>query len=167
MNAIDELVKRSKPHPELQKFYDFHQKRPQLLDFLVEEIRLRISKGFKAFSYHSLCQYARWKIEMQEGPSYTFKLNDHRGSWYARAITILHPEFNGCAKFRKSFADSSFGTRLEPVRKKRPKNYARRLQWADGTPIQDGWRPSVPHVISYKASLRADVHTRETGNELA
>jgi hypothetical protein len=157
MDAIDELVARSQNHRELRAFHQLHKAHPEVLDFLVLEIRLRLDK-FDAFSYHSLWEYARWKLEMERGPDDTFLMNDHAAPFYARAITILHPEFNGHAEFRKSRADETFGLRIEPVPEKRPKNYARRLQWADGTAIEDGWRPTTPHVVNRAANRKADLH---------
>jgi hypothetical protein len=160
IDAIDELVARSKDHRELRAFHELHKEHPEILDFLVHEIRLRIDHGFTAFSYHSLWEYARWKLEMQFGPGETFLMNDHAAPFYARAITILHPEFNGRAEFRKSRADVVFGTEVEPIPDKRPKNYARRLQWADGTAIENGWRPTKPHVIDHAANRKPDIHER-------
>lgn len=157
IDAVDELVARSQNHPELRAFHDFHKQHPEVLDFLVQEIRLRLDR-FDAFSYHSLWQYARWKLEMEKGPGDTFLMNDHAAPFYARAITILYPEFNGRAEFRKSKADAIFGTRIEPVPDKRPKNYARRLQWADGTAIEDGWRPTVAKVWHHPAIRKPDLH---------
>lgn len=157
IDAIDELVARSKDHRELRAFHEFHKRHPEVLDFLVQEIRLRLDR-FDAFSYHSLWQYARWKLEMEKGPGDTFLMNDHAAPFYARAITVLHPEFNGRAEFRKSKADPIFGLRIEPVPDKRPKNYARRLQWADGTAIEKGWRPTTPHLVNHAVSRRADIH---------
>ena len=122
------------------------------------EIQLRLDYGFAAFSYHSLWQYARWKLEMEKGPSETFLMNDHAAPFYARAITILHPEFNGRAEFRKSKADSIFGTEIEPSPKKRPKNYATRLQWAGGIPLENDWRPTVPHLPERTISRKPDIH---------
>jgi hypothetical protein len=87
-------------------------------------------------------------------------MNDHAAPFYARAITILHPAFNGRCEFRKSRADSIFGTQIEPVPEKRPKNYARRLQWADGAAIERGWRPQHPHTINHAANRKPDIHER-------
>lgn len=159
MDAIDELVARSKPHRELRRFHSFHRKHPEVLDFLVNEIRLRIESGFDAFSYNSLCEYARWKLEMVKGPSDTFLLNDHVAPFYGRAIVILHPDLNGRCEFRRSTADEVFGTELETVQNKRPKNYARRLQWADGTAIENGWRPTRPHTVCHTPHRKTDIHT--------
>jgi hypothetical protein len=87
-------------------------------------------------------------------------MNDHAGILYARAIVILHPEFNGRCEFRESKADGIFGTRIEPVSDKHPKRYARRLQWADGTAIENGWRPSAPHISRHAANRKPDIHAR-------
>jgi hypothetical protein len=159
MDAIDELVARSKNCRELRAFHEAHRQHPEVLDFLVEEIKLRLANGFKAFSYRSLWEYARWKIDMDRGPDDTFLMNDHALPFYARAITILHPELNGCAEFRKAKADSILGTRVEPIPDKRPKNYARRLQWEDGTALENGWRPTVPHVVGF-VSRKPDIHRK-------
>jgi hypothetical protein len=158
-DAIDELVARSKNHKELQAFHEFHKAHPQVLDFLVEEIQLRLNRGFNAFSYRSLWEYCRWKLEMETGPGDTFMMNDHLTAFYSRSIVILHPGFNGRAELRKSKADQILGTEIEPVPDKRPKNYARRLQWQDGTAIENGWRPSNPHAPNHAANRKPDIHS--------
>lgn len=163
IDAIDELVARSKDHSELRKFHVFHQQHPEVLDFLIEEARLRLASGFEAFSFHSLWQYARWKLELEKGPTDTYTMNDHLSPFYARAIVILYPgEFNGRVEFRRSLADEIFGLELEPILEPRPGDYARRLQWATGASLVAGWRPKHPHVITYQGKRRADVHPRET-----
>jgi hypothetical protein len=159
LDAIDELVARSNDCPELRAFHEFHQAHPEVLDFFVVEIRVRIENGFDTFSYHSLWEYARWKLELQAGPGRTFLMNDHAAPLYARAITILHPEFNGRAEFRKSAADDIFGTRIDPSTL-HPESYARKLRWANGTALESGWRPSRHHVPTHKAKRRPDVHRK-------
>ncbi len=161
-DAIDELVARSKDCSELRDFHEAHREHPELLDFLVREIWLRLGAGFTAFSYNSLWEYARWKIDMEKGPEQTFMMNDHDAPFYGRAITVLHPEFNGCVEFREAKADEVFRLQIEPVPEKRPKNYARRLQWADGTALENGWRPSVPHVVGPVAT-KPDIHEKKSG----
>ncbi len=49
-DAIDELIARSKTHPQLRAFHKFHKQHPEVLDFLIQEIQIRIDHGFKAFS---------------------------------------------------------------------------------------------------------------------
>jgi hypothetical protein len=160
IDAIDELVARSKPHHELARFHRFHREHPEVLDFLVSEIRLRIERGFDAFSFGSLWDYCRWKLELKSGPTTTFLMNDHATPFYARAILILHPEFNGRAELRTATADRVFGTELEPLPTKRQKGYARRLRWVGGTPLERGWCPTLPHVVTLAPATRADIHPR-------
>ncbi len=156
-DAMDELLARSEDCRKLKQLCDFHKRYPEVLDFLVQEIRLRLNSGYTAFSYKSLWQYARWQLEMEKGPGNTFLMDDNLNSFYGRAVTILHPEFNGRAEFRKSKADAAFRTQIEVVPYKRPKNYARRLQWADGTSLEHGWRPSTPHEPK-PVSSRPSIH---------
>lgn len=160
IDAIDELVARSKPHKELRAFHEFHREHPEVLAFLLQEINLRLAR-FKAFSYHSLWEYARWKLEMDKGPSETFLMNDHAVPFYARAIAILRPDLNGRAEMRTSRADGIFGVALEPLPEKRVKGYARRLRWSDGTPLERGWRPTLTHVIDTGAHRRPDIHPKD------
>lgn len=157
--AIDELVGRSKDHPELRRFRRFHASHPEVLDFLVTEILLLIAHGRTAFSFHSLWNYCRWKLEMRALPGESYAMNDHMGPYFARAVTILYPEFNGFAEFRESVSDTLFGTRLEPF-KKDGHRARRRLQWADGTPLELGWRPAHPHVVVKPAHTKDDIHER-------
>lgn len=157
MTAIDELVLRSKDHPELRKFHAFHRAHPEVLDFLVEEIQLRIDRGLESFSYRSLSEYARWKLDIKKSSSDTFLINDHLIRFYSRAITILHPEFNGRAEFRPSIVDEIFGLEIAP--EKLSGDYARRLQCADGAAIENGWRPVHPHVTR-GANRKPDIHER-------
>lgn len=157
IDPIDELVARSTDHPELRRFHAFHRAHPEVLDFLVREIRARLDSGLTAYSNRSLWEYSRWKLEMARKPGETFLMNDHAGIFYGRAILILHPEFNGRAELRRCLADEIFGTRIEPTPEKRPKNYARRLQWADGTPLEAGWRPEAAHAPTRLARRRRTV----------
>jgi hypothetical protein len=158
IDPIEELVARSKDTAGLRKFHEFHRTHPEVLDFLVTEIRLRL-ENFDAFSFYSLWEYARWKLERKRRES-TFLMNDHCIAFYARAITIIYPAFNGRAEFRKSAVDDIFGTRVEPVEKRRRGSYSRRLQWADGTSLEGGWRPSGHHVAVAPGNRRRDLHAR-------
>jgi hypothetical protein len=112
MDAIDELVARSQDCKEVRRFHRFHRNHPEVLDFLVEQIRLRFNRGFTAFSYHRLWEYARWKLEMEKGPEDSFLMNDHCAPFYARAIAILHPEFDGLVELSRSKADAVLGTQI-------------------------------------------------------
>jgi hypothetical protein len=160
LDAIDELVARSKEHAELQKFHKFHRSHPEVLDFLVAEIRLLAAR--EGFSFASLWHYSRWKLKYSTGPSATYAMNDHLTPLYARAILILHPDLNGRAEMRGPgcIADKIFGTRLARWADKRPGDYSRRLEWADGISLENGWRPKLSHVVKRRAIRRPDIHDR-------
>lgn len=149
MTAVEELMDHLRevhgPSPELERVRDFHLAHPEVLDFLVQEIRLLISNERTAFSYVSLWNYARWQIAFNRRPEDSFKMPAALTPYYARLVVILFPEFNGLSQFCRAKADKFFGTRIESAPKKRPKHYALRLQWADGAAIEHGWRPSTPH----------------------
>lgn len=157
IDAIDEIVARCKPRPELRAFHEFHRENPQVLAFLIGEIETRRRAGQRSFSFASLWHYCRWKVDIGRGPG-TFKMNDHLTPFYARAIMILRPDFNGWAELRHKSVNEVFGLALED--EKRPEFYARRVVWADGTPLELGWRPTLPHVISRGIELRPDIHKR-------
>lgn len=153
LDAIDELVARSRGAKELRDFHTFHRTYPEVLDFLVEEIQLRIEKGLPTISFGSLWSYARGKMAPKIEESGDYKMDDHKVPFYGRAITILHPEFNGLAEFRPSLADDCFGTTFETTGEGRRS----RLLWADGRPIEDGWRPTIPHTLRAVAR-KPDIH---------
>jgi hypothetical protein len=153
IDAIDELVARSLDCKELQEFHTFHRAYPEVLDFLTEEIQLRIQKGLRTISFGSLWSYARGKMAPEIEEDGDYKMNDHKVPFYGRAITILHPEFNELAEFRSSLADDCFGTTIEPTGEGR----RTRLMWADGTAIQDGWRPTIPHTLR-PVARKPDIH---------
>jgi hypothetical protein len=113
MDTIDELVARSKDCKEVRRFHQFHRSHPEILDILVEEIRLRFNRGFAAFSYHRLWEYVRWKLEMERGPDDLLMMDDRCASLYACAIAILHPEFDGLAEFNKDKAYRILRTQVE------------------------------------------------------
>ncbi len=158
MNTIDELVAQSNNCPDLLEFHQFHAKHPEVLDFILEAIEARIKRGFTAYSCGNLWEYARWKLDIEKGPQDTFKLNDKLEPYYARAIVILHPEYNGMQEFRKAKADEVFGTQIEPAPKKRPKNYARKLQWADGTALHT-LPPKKPAHKEKSTDIKKDLGT--------
>ena len=78
-------------------------------------------------------------------PGEHFKLSQNLMPHYSRLVIILFPnEFNGYFRLKKAKADTDFGVKIEPPAN--GKGFAR-LVWADGTPIENGWRPSSPYVI--------------------
>lgn len=150
MDAVDELIAYRKQFgrlsPMLRRVYRFHKANPQVLDFLVSEMRVDLENGWRRTSLGSLWHYARWVLTRKNRiPGESFVMSNNLFPHYGRIIVILHPELNGSFEMAKSKADADLGTMLEPASKNHERGYIRRLLWADGTPIEHGWRPTVPH----------------------
>lgn len=149
MDAIDELIAYLKPHgvsPTLRRVHRFHKANRQVLDFLIQELREVRESGWSKTSLGNLWHHARWVLtQKHRAPGETFVMSNNLFPHYARIIIILHPEFNGFYEMAKAKADGDLGTMLEPGAKSRERGYIRRLLWADGTPIESGWRPTTPH----------------------
>ena len=149
MNALTEFLDYRKPHgvsPMLNRAYRFHRKNPEVLDFLVRELRAARSSEWKRTSLGSLWHYMRWTlVKKRRVVGETFVVTQNLSAYYSRFLVILHPDFNGFFGMAKSQADADLGTMLEPPSKNHESGYIRRLLWADGTAIENGWRPTAPH----------------------
>src|ERR1700678_463321 len=150
MDAIDELIAHCKLHgrlsPMMRRVHRFHQTNPQVLDFIVQELRDTRESGWPRASVGSIWHYARWVLTRKyRAPGETFVMSNNLFPHYERIIAILHPDLNGFFEMGKSAADADFGTRLEHVSKQKRPGYIRKLVWANGTPIERGWQPTIPH----------------------
>jgi|SRR5271156_889444 len=148
IDAVDELIAFSKqqgePSPMLGRVHRFHRANPQVLDFLVSENRIARENGWSRTSLGSLWHYGRGVLTRKHrAPGESFVMSNNLFPHYGRIIAILHPDLNGFFAMAKSQADADFGTMLEPI--KNQAGYIRRLVWADGSRIEDGWRPTIPH----------------------
>ncbi|HTR24764.1 MAG TPA: hypothetical protein VMI10_12335 [Terriglobales bacterium] len=145
-DAVDELIEYLKPHglsPMLERVHRFHRTNPQVLDFLVQELRDARASGWTRTALGSLWHYARWSLTQKDrAPGETFVMSNNLFPHYERIIVILHPDLNGFFGMAKSKADDDLGTKLEDAAER---GHIRKLVWADGTPIEHGWRPSAPH----------------------
>lgn len=149
MTAVDELVKHCKDaglrrSASLTRFCRFHRHNPVFLDFVLQELALLKRNGWNRTSFESLGHYARWCLTFHRVPGETFAINQNLMPHYGRVVMILHPEFNGFFKLKRSQADRDFGVRIS---KTKSASGLCGIEWSDGTPIESGWRPSVPHVI--------------------
>jgi hypothetical protein len=158
MDAVNELLDHIETtrglSATLKRLRTFHNANTEVLDLLVQELRhVKNDLGWPAASVKSLFEYARWVLMKKRDVGEPFAMNDMFQSYYARIIAILHPDFNGFFEMREpqkadrigKGPDAEIGTVLEEVKQKK-RDYGRRLLWADGTPIKDGWRPATPHV---------------------
>jgi hypothetical protein len=154
MDALDELMGHRKPHGLSalgKRFYVFHKLNRDVLIFFIQELVALRENGWKKTSFGSLWHHARWVLStLRRAPGETFSMSQNLACHYARVIIILHPEFNGFFVVEKAQADADFGVRVEPTSRSPRRGYVRKLQWADGTAIQHGWRPTSPHVITTK-----------------
>ncbi len=158
MDAVDELVTYAQPNGlnrTISRVHRFHKANPQVLDFLIQELRDVRASGWTRASLGSLWHHARWVLTQKYClPGESFAMSNNLFPHYGRIIVILFPEFNGFYKMVMCQADKDFSTALEsevePGR-------VRRLLWADGREIGRGWRPSKPHEpkpVSRRAPVR-------------
>jgi hypothetical protein len=167
MDAIDELITHRKQFgplsPMMRRVHRFHQANPQVLDFLVSEMRVDRENGWTRTSLGSLWHYARWVLaRKQRAPGESFVMSNNLFPHYGRIIAILHPELNGFFEMAKSKADVDLGTMLEPRTKDQKTGYIRRLLWAPhGEVIEHGWRPATKHEpkpVSRRERVRRGIH---------
>lgn len=157
MDAVNELlehVRASKGLSSLLKRLErFHAANGAVLELIVQELYDVRAMGWHAASVKSIWEYARWVLTKERATGEPYEMNDVFQSYYARIIVILHPDLNGFFEMREPNKperkergpDAELGTKLEPVRV-RTKDYGRRLLWADGTAIENGWQPTTPHI---------------------
>lgn len=151
IDAVDELIAYRKQFgclsPMLERVHRFHKHNPQVLDFLVSEMRVDRESGWTRTSLGSLWHYARWVLTRKHrAPGESFVMSNNLFPHYGRIIAILHPDLNGFFEMAKCKADADLGTMLEPRSKVHEAGYIRRLLWAPhGEVIEHGWRPKTPH----------------------
>jgi hypothetical protein len=148
MDAIDELIAHRRQtgsiSPMLRRVHRFHRTNPSVLDFLVSEMRVDKENGWTRTSLGSLWHYGRWVLTRKHrAPGESFLMSNNLFPHYGRIIAILHPDLNAFFAMATSKADADLGTMLEPGA--HPKGHIRKLVWADGTAIENGWRPTTPH----------------------
>jgi hypothetical protein len=150
MDAVDELIEHRKQtgtlSPMLSRVHRFHQTNPQVLDFLVSEMRVDRANGWNRTSLGSLWHYGRWVLTRKHfAPGESFLMSNNLFPYYGRIIAVLHAELNGFFRMAISQADADFGTNLEPPAQTQKPGYIRKLVWVDGKPLEHGWRPTTPH----------------------
>ena len=142
------------------RFYRFHRRNPQLLDFLLQELVLLRQNDWGTTSFEMLWHHARWVLTyMLPVPGETFSVCQNLMPHYSRAVIILFPEFNGFYRLKKAGVDRDFGVRIVPGEN----GGLRRLAWEDGTPIAQGWQPSTHHVIPVDPIPRRSAVKRPAG----
>ncbi len=149
ITAVDELMQHCRENGLkrsrlMSRFYRFHRHNEFLLDFLLQELLTLRANGWRSTSFEMLWHHARWVLTFCRVPGEAFSVCQNLMPHYSRLVLILFPEFNGFYRLKKAQADIDFGVRIEPGKHH---TEFRRLVWADGTPIENGWRPLTPYVI--------------------
>ena len=149
-SAVDELMQHCramglKRSRLMRRFYRFHRHNPALLNFLLQELDVLRENKWPTTSFEMLWHHARWVLTFHSVPGERFSVCQNLMPYYSRLVIILFPEFNGFYRLKTAQADHDFGVTIEP--RAELTTTLRRLMWADGTPIENGWRPSEPHVI--------------------
>ncbi len=136
--TIDLLIRHAKPttpqeERTLREFSTHHHDNPELAPFLLRHARKQIRK------FGWVCFDAAWAAALMELPVRSgseFKLCARLKAWYVRGLICCNPtRLNGCLEVRSAAPDSVFGIAVASV--KLPDDYARRLQWADGSPLSE------------------------------
>jgi hypothetical protein len=150
MDAVGELMQQCKDiglrrSRAMSRFYRFHRHNPALLDFLLQELVTLRQNDWQTTSFEMLWHHARWVLTyLNRVPGETFGVCQNFMPYYSRLAIVLFPEFNAFYRLKRAKADTDFGLRISPFK---GSEGFRRLEWADGTSIDGGWKPSVPHVI--------------------
>jgi hypothetical protein len=149
MTAVDELMQHCRQiglrrSRLMSRFYRFHRHNPALLDFLLQELVTLRQNNWPTTSFEMLWHHARWVLTFQRVPGETFSVCQNLMPYYSRLAILLFPEFNGFYRLKTAKADKDFEVCIVSTK---GVEGLRRLEWADGTPIESGWRPSAPHVI--------------------
>jgi hypothetical protein len=166
-DAVDELMQHCKEaglrrSRLMSRFYRFHRKNPHLFNFLLQELRVARDNDWETTSFEMLWHHARWVLTYGHVAGETFAVSQNLMPHFSRLSIILFPEFNGFYRLKKAKADKDFGVRIEAGRKQG----LRKLVWADGTPIEHGWRPSVPYEIPSQPIPRRPAVKRAISSEV-
>ena len=128
--SIGQLVRLAQPQaPEerlLRQFSELLNNHPDMVSRVIALIEQRLSEN-RAASVHEATERARWDYRVQ--------VNDDLVPLLARGILYVRPQLNGLIETRPSRFDAVFGIRR--AEKKLRDEHARRLEWADGSPLTE------------------------------
>src|ERR1035441_1887331 len=99
---------------------------PEVLPQVAARLRSRLDRGNRAASMREAFEGARWDMHLHMPNAFI--------SLMARTLLYVHPEFNGMVKLTPRPLDDLLGMRVSG--RKLPGDYARRLEWCDGQPLE-------------------------------
>jgi hypothetical protein len=101
------------------------QDHPGLFEQLAELVYSRLTDN-RAASVHEAFERLRWDIHLH--------MTNDIAPLLARMLLYVHPDLNGMVKLNPRPIDAVLGMRVSL--KKLPGDYARRLEWCDGRPLE-------------------------------
>jgi hypothetical protein len=132
MRIIDDLIRMAHRTTAQQgrMLLDFSQlvhDHPALLEQLAERLYSRLETNNRAASVKEVFERLRWDIHVS--------MRNGLSPLMARALLYLHPDLNGMVQLVPLPLDEALGMRVSL--RKLPGDYAKRLQWADGSPLSE------------------------------
>jgi hypothetical protein len=112
---------------------------PELLEQVAVLVYSRLETNHGAASVHEALERVRWNSHV--------KMSNVLAPMLARMLVYMHPDLVGQVEVHSIPLDEALGMRIAD--KKLPNDYARQLQWADGTPL------SEPHPASWRKAVQA------------
>ncbi len=126
----DDLILNARPTTREQErlLHDFSQlthDHTDVIPSLVELVCSRLEDN-RAASVHECFERLRWDMHLH--------MPNGLAPLLVRAVLYVHPELNGMVKLTPRPLDAMLGMRVSG--KKLPGEYARRLEWCDGQPLE-------------------------------
>lgn len=130
MRRINDLITLAHPATakEARLLLDFSQlthDHPGLLEQLAELVYSRLTDN-RAASVREAFERLRWDIHI--------RMSNDLVTLMGRALLYVHPDLNGMVKLNPVPLDEALGMRVS--QKKLPGDYARRLEWCEGRPLE-------------------------------
>jgi hypothetical protein len=130
----DDLIRFAQPIGIQQErlLLDFSQlthDHPALFEQVADLVYSRLETTQHAASVHEAVERVRWDTHIE--------IDDNLVPLMCRALLYVHPDLVGQVEVRvtPTRLDEALGMRIAD--KKLPNDYARQLQWADGTPLSE------------------------------
>jgi len=126
----DDIICTARPATEKQQrvildFSNLTDLHPEVVPRLAELVSSRLGDN-RAASVHECFERLRWDMHLPMPNSLAPLL--------ARAVLYSHPELNGMVQLVSVPLDGALGMRVSE--RKLPGDYARRLEWYDGRPLE-------------------------------
>lgn len=121
-NAQPTTIKQERA---LLEFNQLTHEHPEVIPRLAELVYSRLEDN-RAASVHECFEHVRWEMHVH--------MLNGLAPLLARAVLYIHPDLTGMVKVVPVPLDEALGMRVSD--RKLPGDYARRLEWCDGQPLE-------------------------------